>query len=95
MIDASQPGNGFCEFCVLLAMLLAGRGNVLLYYWDGFGVPPLAVELADLRTERSKVVGLLRSHLHRPRARQGRNQPNKHDCAPRPTHRHYTFSAIE
>ena len=62
---------------------------------NGFGVLALAVQLAHLVTEGSKVIGALRSCLHQPDARHERNQPNKHDRAPHPTHRHYTNSAIE
>ena len=76
-------------------MLLASQGNVPLGYRDSLGVLALTVEFFGLRIEVSKVVGPLRSRFHQPGARHERNQPNKHDRAPRPTHRHYTNSAIE
>jgi hypothetical protein len=69
-------------------MFLAGQGDVALGYRNSLGVLARAVELADLVTKGSKVIGPLRSHLHRSDASHKHNQTNQHDRVPRPTHRH-------
>ena len=76
-VEPGQPGNGCCELRMVLAMLLAGQGDVPFGYRDGFGVLALAMQLAHLGTEGSKVIGALRLRPMRPDARQQRNQPDQ------------------
>src|SRR5262249_41944810 len=95
LVCVSQPKNSGSIFFTILALFLAGMGNVTLGCLIGRIVLALLVELADLGAHRSKVVDAFRLIAFclcsgRPGSSHNYSKHNHDERAPAPPQRHRT-----